>query len=140
NCIGTFSMLDALRLMGTLGMTVEEVDACSGPAVGWPKSATFRTADIVGLDVLVHVVKNIYETAPNDESREKYQVPPLVEEMVKRGWLGDKTGQGFYKKVRGAGEKEILTLDVNTMEYQPRQKAKLGYLDIGKAIEDNGER
>src|SRR2546430_13959917 len=70
NRIGTFSMLNALRLMGTLLMTVEEVDACTGPAVGWPKSATFRTADIVGLDVLVHVVKNIYETAPNDESRE----------------------------------------------------------------------
>ena len=114
NRIGTFSMLNALRLMGTLGMTVEEVDACTGPAVGWPKSATFRTADIVGLDVLVHVVKNIYETAPNDESREMYKVPALVEEMAKRGWLGDKTGQGFYKKVKGAGEKEILTLDVNT--------------------------
>jgi len=140
NRIGTFSMLNALRLMGTLGMTVEEVDACTGPAVGWPKSATFRTADIVGLDVLVHVVKNIYETAPNDESREKYKVPAMVEEMVKRGWLGDKTGQGFYKKVRGEGEKEILTLDVNTMEYRPRQKAKLGSLEMGKAIEDTRER
>lgn len=140
NRIGTFSMLNALRLMGTLGMTVEEVDACTGPAVGWPKSATFRTADIVGLDVLVHVVKNIYETAPNDESREMYKVPALVQEMVKRGWLGDKTGQGFYKKVRGEGEKEILTLDVNTMEYRPRQKAKFASLEMGKAIEDTRER
>jgi 3-hydroxyacyl-CoA dehydrogenase len=140
NRIGTFSMLNALRLMETLGMTVEEVDACTGPAVGWPKSATFRTADIVGLDVLVHVVKNIYETAPNDESREKYKVPALVEEMAKRGWLGDKTGQGFYKKIRGAGEKEILTLDVKTMEYRPRQKAKFGSLEMGKAIEDTRER
>lgn len=140
NRIGTFSMLNALRLMGTLGMTVEEVDACTGPAVGWPKSATFRTADIVGLDVLVHVVKNIYETAPKDESREWYKVPALVEEMVKRGWLGDKTGQGFYKKVRGAAEKEILTLDVNTMEYRPRQKAKFASLEMGKAIEDTRER
>jgi 3-hydroxyacyl-CoA dehydrogenase len=140
NRIGTFSMLNALRLMGTLGMTVEEVDACTGPAVGWPKSATFRTADLVGLDVLVHVVKNIYETAPNDESRESYKVPALVEEMVKRGWLGDKTGQGFYKKVKGAGEKEILTLDVNTMEYRPRQKAKFASLEMGKAIEDTRER
>ena len=118
NRIGTYSMLSALRLMETLGMTVEEVDACTGPAVGWPKSATFRTADLVGLDVLVHVVKNIYETAPNDESRERYKVPAMVEEMMKRGWLGDKTGQGFYKKVRGEGEKEILTLDVKTMEYR----------------------
>jgi 3-hydroxyacyl-CoA dehydrogenase len=140
NRIGTFSMLNALRLMGTLGMTVEEVDACTGPAVGWPKSATFRTADIVGLDVLVHVVKNIYETAPNDESREMYKVPALVEEMVKRGWLGDKTGQGLYKKVKGEGEKEILTLDVNTMEYRPRQKARFASLEMGKAIEDTRER
>src|SRR5205807_4792504 len=107
---------------------------------GWPKSATFRTADIVGLDVLVHVVKNIYETAPNDESRETYKVPALVEEMVKRGWLGDKTGQGFYKKVRGAAEKEILVLDPNTMEYRPRQKAKFASLEMGKAIEDTRER
>ena len=140
NRIGTFSMLNALRLMGTLGMTVEEVDACTGPAVGWPKSATFRTADIVGLDVLVHVVKNIYETAPQDESRERYRVPAQVEEMVKRGWLGDKTGQGFYKKVRGAAEREILALDVNTMEYRPRQKAKFASLEMGKAIEDTRER
>jgi 3-hydroxyacyl-CoA dehydrogenase len=140
NRIGTFSMLNALRLMGTLGMTVEEVDACTGPAVGWPKSATFRTADIVGLDVLVHVVKNIYETAPKDESREMYKVPALVEEMAKRGWLGDKTGQGFYKKLKGEGEKEILTLDVNTMEYRPRQKARFASLEMGKAIEDTRER
>jgi 3-hydroxyacyl-CoA dehydrogenase len=126
--------------MGTLGMTVEEVDACTGPAVGWPKSATFRTADIVGLDVLVHVVENIYETAPEDESREMYKVPALVEEMVKRGWLGDKTGQGFYKKLKGEGEKEILTLDVNTMEYRPPQKARFASLEMGKAIEDTRER
>jgi len=140
NRIGTFSMLNALRLMGTLGMTVEEVDACTGPAVGWPKSATFRTADIVGLDVLVHVVKNIYETAPKDESREMYRVPALVEEMTKRGWLGDKTGQGFYKKVKGEGEKEILTLDVNTMEYRARQKPRFASLEMGKAVEDTRER
>jgi 3-hydroxyacyl-CoA dehydrogenase len=140
NRIGTFSMLNALRLMTTLGMTVEEVDACTGPAVGWPKSATFRTADLVGLDVLVHVVKNIYETAPNDELREMYKVPAFVEEMTKRGWLGDKTGQGFYKKVRGDGGKEILALDLNTMEYRPRHKAKFGSLETGKAIEGTRER
>ncbi len=126
--------------MATLGMTIEEVDACTGPAVGWPKSATFRTADLVGLDVLVHVIKNIYETAPNDESHEMYKVPALIEEMARRGWLGDKTGQGFYKKVKGEGEKEILTLDVNTMEYRPRQKAKFASLEMGKAIEDTRER
>jgi 3-hydroxyacyl-CoA dehydrogenase len=140
NRIGTFSILNALRLMSKLGMTVEEVDACTGPALGWPKSATFRTADIVGLDVLMHVVKNIYETATSDESREMYKVPPLLEDMAQRKWLGDKTRQGFYKKLRGEGEREILTLDVNTMDYRPRQKAKFASLEMGKSIEDTRER
>jgi 3-hydroxyacyl-CoA dehydrogenase len=140
NRIGTFSILNALRLMSKLGMTVEDVDACTGPALGWPKSATFRTADIVGLDVLMHVVKNIYETATSDESREMYKVPPLLEDMAQRQWLGDKTGQGFYKKLRGEGEKEILTLDVNTMDYRPRQKAKFASLEMGKTIEDTRGR
>ncbi|MGA2811113.1 MAG: 3-hydroxyacyl-CoA dehydrogenase NAD-binding domain-containing protein [Candidatus Acidiferrum sp.] len=139
NRIGTFSMLNALRLMGELDMTVEEVDACTGPAVGWPKSATFRTADLVGLDVLSHVIKNIYETAPNDESRERYKIPQLLEEMTKRGWLGDKTGQGFYKKTK-AGPREILTLDVRTMEYRAKQKAKFASLEAGKGIESTKER
>jgi 3-hydroxyacyl-CoA dehydrogenase len=140
NRIGTFSVLNALRLMKELDMTVEEVDACTGPAIGWPKSATFRTTDIVGLDVLTHVVKNIYETAPDDESRERYKVPTLVEEMIKRGWLGDKTGQGFYKKVKGEGEKEILTLDVHSMEYRARQRAKFASIDAGKAVDDTRQR
>ena len=140
NRIGTFSMLNALRLMNKLGMTIEEVDACTGPAIGQPKSATFRTADIVGLDVLMHVVKNIYETAADDESREMYKVPAFVEDMAKRKWLGDKTGQGFYKKLRGEGEKEILTLDVNTMEYRPRQKARFASIEAGKTIEDTSDR
>jgi 3-hydroxyacyl-CoA dehydrogenase len=140
NRIGTFSILNALRLMGSLGLTVEEVDACTGPVIGQPKSATFRTADIVGLDVLVHVVKNVYETVPNDESREMFRVPALIEEMAGRKWLGDKTGQGFYKKVKGEGEKEILTLDVNTMEYRARQKARFASLESAKGIEDTTER
>jgi 3-hydroxyacyl-CoA dehydrogenase len=140
NRIGTFSMLNALRLMASLQMTIEEVDACTGPAVGWPKSATFRTADIVGLDVLVHVVKNIYETAPNDESREMYKVPAFVEEMVKKGWLGDKTGHGFYKRVKIGAERETFALDLNTLEYRPRQKARFASLEAGKTIEDSRER
>jgi 3-hydroxyacyl-CoA dehydrogenase len=140
NRIGTYSMLNALRLMSSLGMTIEEVDACTGPAVGWPKSATFRTADIVGLDVLMHVVKNIYETAPEDESHESYKIPAFVEEMAKRKWLGDKTGQGFYKRVKGEGEREILTLDLDTMEYRPRQKAKFPSIEAGKTVEDTRER
>ena len=140
NRIGTYSMLNALRLMSTLGMTIEEVDACTGPAVGWPKSATFRTADIVGLDVFVHVINNIYETAPHDESRNDYKVPGLVEEMLKRNWLGDKTGQGFYKRVKGSAEKEILTLDIGTMEYRPRAKASFTAIEAGKALEDTRDR
>src|SRR6202035_4052529 len=140
NRIGTFSMLNALRWMGVLGMTIEEVDACTGPLIGQPKSATFRTAYIVGLDVLLHVVSNIYETVPNDESREMYKLPALVEEMARRGWLGDKTGQGFYKKLKGDGGKEILTLDVNTMEYRARQKARFASLESAKGIEDTPER
>jgi 3-hydroxyacyl-CoA dehydrogenase len=141
NRIGTYSMLNALRLMTQLGMTIEEVDACTGPAVGWPKSATFRTADIVGLDVLMHVVKNIYETAPNDESREAYKVPTFVEEMAKRHWLGDKTGHGFYRRVKGGeGEREILTLDIASMDYRPRHKGRFASLEAGKTIEDTRER
>ncbi len=139
NRIGTFSMLNALRLMSELDMTVEEVDACTGSAVGWPKSATFRTADLVGLDVLTHVIKNIYETAPNDESHERYKVPALLADMTARGWLGDKTGQGFYKKTK-EGKREILTLDVKKMEYRPKEKAQFASLEAGKGIEDTRER
>ncbi len=141
NRIGTFSMLNAIQKMLALEMTIEEVDACTGPAVGWPKSATFRTADIVGLDVLVHVIRNIYDSIPEDESREMFRVPPLVEEMMKRGWLGEKTGGGFYKRVKGAGgESEILTLDWQKMEYRPQRKARFGSIEAGKAIEDTRER
>ena len=140
NRIGTFSMLNVIRQMQALEMTIEEVDACTGPAIGQPKSATFRTGDLVGLDILVHVVRNIYENATTDESRDIYKVPPFMEEMIKRGWLGDKTGGGFYKKVKKDGESEILTLDWQKMEYRARQKAKFGSIEAGKAIEDTRER
>lgn len=141
NRIGTFSMLNALRLMNDLDMTVEEVDACTGPAIGQPKSATFRTADLVGLDVLAHVVNNIYDSVREDESREMYKLPPPIQEMMQRGWLGEKTGSGFYKRVKNpAGESEILTLDWKTTEYRPRQKAKFASIESGKMIEDTRER
>jgi 3-hydroxyacyl-CoA dehydrogenase len=140
NRIGTYSMLNVLRQMQALDMTFEEVDACTGPAIGQPKSATFRTGDIVGLDVLVHVVRNIYENIPSDESREMYRVPAFVEEMLKRGLLGDKTGGGFYKRVKKGGESEILTLDWHSMEYRPRQKSKFASIEAGKQIEDTRER
>ncbi|HEV3219837.1 MAG TPA: 3-hydroxyacyl-CoA dehydrogenase/enoyl-CoA hydratase family protein [Candidatus Acidoferrales bacterium] len=140
NRIGTFSVMNSLRLMAELGMSIEEVDACTGPALGWPKSATFRTADIVGLDVLVHVVRNIYDNVPNDESRETYRIPPLIDEMIKRGWLGEKSGRGFYMRVKKDGESEILTLDPATMEYRPRQKARFASIELGRTIDDTRDR
>lgn len=140
NRIGTFSMLTSLSLMTRFGMSIEEVDACTGPAIGWPKSATFRTADIVGLDVLANVVRNIYENAPKDESRELYRVPLLVEEMIKRGWLGEKCGRGFYQRVKKGGDSEILALDPGTMEYRPRQKARFASLELARTIDDSRAR
>ena len=140
NRVGVFSMLNAVHEMQTLDMTVEEVDACTGPAIGWPSSATFRTADIVGLDVLAHVVTNLYENVPADESREMFRVPPLVDEMMKRGWIGEKAGSGFYKRIKKDGESEILTLDWKEMEYRPRAKSKFPSIEAGKLIEDTRER
>ena len=140
NRIGTFSILTAIRLMSELGMTVEEVDACTGPAIGWPKSATFRTADLVGVDVLAHVVRNIYDNSPEDESRELYRVPALLEELIRRGALGEKSGKGFYQRVKGGGDREILTLDPATMEYRQRQKARFGSIESARTIEDTRER
>jgi 3-hydroxyacyl-CoA dehydrogenase len=140
NRIGTFSILNVLRQMQELEMTIEEVDACTGPAIGQPKSATFRTADLVGLDILAHVVRNIYENVADDESREIYKLPAFVEQMLKRGWLGDKTGGGFYKKVKSGGESEILSLDWQKMEYRERQRAKFGSIEAGKTMEDTRER
>ena len=141
NRVGTFSMLNGIRLMNELGMTFEEVDACTGPALGWPRSATFRLADVVGIDVLLHVIRNIYENIPDDESQELYRVPSLLEEMGRRGWLGDKTGGGFYKRVKNAGgDSEILTLDPAKMDYRPQQKAKFASIEAGKTIEDTRER
>src|SRR6201984_1693744 len=140
NRIGTYAMLNVLKQMQALEMTIEEVDACTGPAIGQPKSATFRTADIVGLDVLVHVVRNIYDNIPNDKSREMWRVPAFIDEMMKRGWLGDKTGSGFYKRVKKGGDSEILALDWQKMEYRPRLKAKFGSIEGGKQIEETRER
>jgi 3-hydroxyacyl-CoA dehydrogenase len=140
NRIGTFSILTAIRLMSQLGMTIEEVDACTGPAIGWPKSATFRTADIVGLDVLSHVVENIYENAPDDESREIYVLPPLLQDMVRRGWLGEKSGRGFYQRVKKGGDADILTLDPATMDYRAKQKARFPSMEAARPIEDTRER
>jgi 3-hydroxyacyl-CoA dehydrogenase len=143
NRIGTFTTLTVLRVMQEDGYTIEEVDALTGPAMGLPKSATFRTLDIVGLDVLAHVVKNLSEALPNDERHDLFQLPEFVPQMMQRRLLGEKTGQGFYKKVKGkdAGEEsEILTLDFENFDYRARRKPNFSSLEMARNIEDTGER
>jgi 3-hydroxyacyl-CoA dehydrogenase len=141
NRIATFSALNSMRVMIEGGYTIEEVDAMTGPAVGRPKSATFRTSDIVGLDVSLYVAENLYAAVPNDEQRDALKPPELLREMVRRRWTGNKAGQGFYKKTRGEGGKtEYLVLDYTTMEYRVSQKVRLPSLDAAKTIEDTAER
>jgi 3-hydroxyacyl-CoA dehydrogenase len=140
NRIGTFVTLNTLRIMQQDGYSIEEIDALTGPAMGLPKSATFRTLDLVGLDVLMHVVKNLRETLPNDEHRDLFELPPFVTQMLERKLLGEKTGQGFYKKVTGSERSEILTLDFNTFQYRERQKPRFGSLDMARNIEDVRQR
>jgi 3-hydroxyacyl-CoA dehydrogenase len=141
NRVGTFGALVTLRALAEDDYTVEEVDRMTGPALGRPKSATFRTFDIVGLDVLAHVARNLYEAVPEDEEREAYRLPEFVERMVERRLLGDKTKGGFYQKRKGEGEKkDIWTLDMASLEYRPQQKVKLPSLDAAKNIEDTRAR
>ena len=139
NRIGTFSVLNVMRLMQENDLSIEEVDALTGPAVGWPKSATFRTIDLVGLDILGHVVKNVREGL---DERGDLKLPDFYRKMLERKWLGDKTKGGFYKKAPSSAGKEDdrLGLDWKTLEYRPRQKAKFAALEMGKNIEDTGAR
>lgn len=136
NRIGTFSVLNAMRLMQEMDLTIEEVDALTGQAVGWPKSATFRTIDLVGLDILGHVVSNM------EKSRtENTDLPDFFQQMLARNWLGDKTKGGFYKKAKGAGGgDERLALDWKTLEYRPQQRPKFAALEMAKNVEDTGAR
>jgi 3-hydroxyacyl-CoA dehydrogenase len=147
NRVGTFSVLNAMRLMQELDLSIEEVDALTGQAVGWPRSATFRTLDMVGLDILGHVVRNItgdsVGRAPspaNLDERSDLRLPDFFKQMLDRKWLGDKAGGGFYKKVKGVGEGERQALDWKTLEYRPLQKAKFASLEMAKNIEDTGAR
>jgi len=141
NRIGTFGALFTIKTMLDDGYSIEEVDKITGPAVGRPKSATFRTFDLVGLDVFTHVIKNLYEALPQDEEREMFVVPNVLAKMVERGLLGDKTKSGFYQKRKGEGDKrEIWALDTATLEYRPSEKVKLPSLDMAKNIEDAPER
>ncbi|HZM97207.1 MAG TPA: 3-hydroxyacyl-CoA dehydrogenase NAD-binding domain-containing protein [Vicinamibacterales bacterium] len=121
--------------------TIEEIDAMTGPPIGRPKSATFRTLDLAGIDILVHVIRNLHERLPDEKARARFVLPAFVEQMVAKGLLGEKTGQGFYKRVKRAdGESEILTLDHETLEYRPRKPVKLPALDAANAIPDTAER
>jgi 3-hydroxyacyl-CoA dehydrogenase len=139
NRIGTFSVLNVMRLMQEMDLTIEEIDALTGQAVGWPKSATFRTIDLVGLDILGHVVGNM--TANVHDERSDLRLPDFFTEMLQRKWLGDKTKGGFYKKIKSAGkEDERMALDWKRLEYHPRQKPKFAALDMAKNIEDTSAR
>jgi len=144
NRIGTAVTLNVLRLMQQEGFSIEEIDALTGPAMGLPKSATFRTLDIVGLDVLAHVVKNLAEALPNDERRDLFQLPEFIAGMLERKLLGEKTQQGFYKNIKaereGEDESEILTLDLTSFEYRKRQRPKLPALEMAQNIEDPRQR
>ncbi len=141
NRIGTFSVLNVMRLMQEMELTIEDVDAFTGQALGWPKSATFRTIDLVGLDILGHVVGNV--TANVHDERSDLRLPDFFGKMLERKWLGDKTKAGFYKKARSSEpgkEDERLALDWKTLEYHPRQKPKFPALDMAKNIDDTGAR
>ncbi|MDQ3842636.1 MAG: 3-hydroxyacyl-CoA dehydrogenase/enoyl-CoA hydratase family protein, partial [Bacteroidota bacterium] len=141
NRIGVYGIMSIFQLVDKLGLTIDEVDALTGPIIGRPKSATFRTADVVGIDTLVKVAKGVYENCPNDEAREVFQIPEWLQKIVDNNWLGDKTGQGFFKKVKGGGaEKEIYTLNLKTFEYEPRQKPRFASVDAAKPVEDLRQR
>jgi len=139
NRIGVHAVMVTMQVMCDMGLTVEEVDALTGPAMGRPKTATFRLADLVGLDTFLHVAANVYEAAPDDESRDMFVAPTFLQKMVEKGLLGRKSGGGFYKKVKGEGG-GVLTLDLNTLEYREGKKASFGELEALKSVEDPAQR
>lgn len=141
NRIGVYSIASIFKLMEKLGLSIDEIEALSGPILGRPKSATFRTADVVGIDTLVKVAQGVYQNCPDDEARDIFMVPAWVSKMVEQKWLGDKTGQGFFKKVKSKeGKSEILVLNLSTFEYEPRKKPKFASFETAKAIDDLGQR
>ncbi|MBD0776653.1 enoyl-CoA hydratase/isomerase family protein [Maribacter sp. ANRC-HE7] len=136
NRIGIFSIQSLFHMVKEMGMTVEEVDKLTGPVIGRPKSATFRTVDVVGMDTLVHVANGLYENCPKDEKHGLFKLPDFINTMMENKWLGSKTGQGFYKKVKGKdGKSEILTLDLDSMEYRSKKSAKFATLELTKTID-----
>ena len=135
NRVGVFSMMSVLHIMEKLELSIDEIESITGPLMGRPKSATFRTADVVGIDTLVKVAAGVAANCPNDEAKHIFTLPPWLEKMVAQNWLGDKTGQGFFKKIKTASSKEILTLNLKTFEYEPRVKTKMASIGAAKAIE-----
>ena len=141
NRVGVYSIMALLHLVQEMDLTIAEVDKFTGPALGRPKSATFRTSDVVGLDTMINVANGVYHNCPNDEARHLFTLPDFVSRMAENKWLGDKTGQGFYKKVKAAdGRSEILALNLKTLEYEPQGKVKSATLDALKAIDNLPER
>lgn len=140
NRIGVFSMMSIMRIMEKLELSVDDIDALTGPVIGRPKSATFRTADVVGIDTLVKVAKGVAENRPDDEAKDMFSIPNWLGKMVESNRLGDKSGQGFFKKIKGGAEKEIHSLDLATMEYAPRKKPKFASLEAAKPVDDLKQR
>ena len=136
NRIGIFGIQSLFHQVKETGLTIEEVDKLTGPVIGRPKSATFRTVDVVGLDTLVHVANGIYDNCPKDESHDLFQLPDFIQKMMENKWLGSKTGQGFYKKVKKEdGSSEILSLDLDSLEYRPQKKASFATLELTKSVD-----
>lgn len=141
NRIGVYSIQALFHLVNELGLTVEDVDKLTGPVLGRPKSATFRTCDVVGLDTLIHVANGVHAHCPNDEARKAFEIPGYVAKMAENKWFGDKTKQGFYKKTKNEkGETAILSLDLNTLEYKEQKKSKFATLEATKAVDSLTQR
>ena len=136
NRVGIYSIMELFHVVNEMGMTIEEVDKLTGPVIGRAKSATFRTVDVVGLDTLVHVANGLYNGVPDDEAHDLFKLPSYIETMMENNWLGSKTKQGFYKRVKNdQGKKEILSLDLNTLEYRTKKRAKFATLEMTKTID-----
>ncbi len=141
NRIGVYSVLSTIRRAIDEGYMVSDVDTILGPYAGRPKSAVFRTADLTGLDILVDVADNLYGSVPDDKHREAFRVPSIIRKLVSRGWLGEKSGQGFYKRIKGSnGESTILKLNLHTLEYELRQKLRFDSIEAARHMEDLAQR
>lgn len=141
NRIGVFSMMAIMKIMGDLKLSIDEIEALTGPVIGRPKSATFRTADVVGLDTLIKVAKGVADNCAEDEARAYFNIQGWLNSMEEKKWLGDKTGQGFFKKTKAAdGSSDIQVLNLDTLEYEPRKKPKFTTLETAKPIENLADR